>query len=198
LAAALCACAAPRGPAGPIVPLVATSEIPGDFLLVQRLRVSRDGGVQEIDAAVQNACGELVVMLLSPFGKPAAVVRQRGVRVSVDPVAAGVPLPFEPERILLDVERTYFVPTSARADGVHEIAWRGERIREVWRESRLQERSYEGRAGGGRLRVTYPDGMSAGDLPLHASLENETSGYRIDVATIARTQIACPPRGGCC
>jgi hypothetical protein len=104
-----------RAQPGALAPIVATEEIPGDFVLVQHLRVTRADQVQELDAVVQNACGELLVLPLSPFGKPAFVIRQRGLSVAVDAAVPAAPLPFEPERVLLDIERTYFVPLGAPA-----------------------------------------------------------------------------------
>jgi Protein of unknown function (DUF3261) len=196
LVAALAACAAQRARAPrALAPIVATEEIPGDFVLVQHLRVTRADQVQEFDAVVQNACGELLVLPLSPFGKPAFVIRQRGLSVAVDAAVPAAPLPFEPERVLLDIERTYFVPLGAPppADGRREVAWRGETIDEAWADARLRERVYRGDTGAGRLRVAYPDGMTAGELPARASLTNESLGYAIDVTTVSRTEVDCPP-----
>jgi hypothetical protein len=172
-------------------PLVDTGEIPGAFLLRQHLRVSRpDGGVAELDAVVQNGCGELLLMALTPFQTRAFVVRQRGLRIEADR-AAGTALPFDPARMLVDLQRTYFVPIGDPPPGARrDVDWRGERIDETWSGGRLVERRY---AHGGReqVRIAYPDGMRPGELPPRASLVYAATGYRLDVETVSRTAIDC-------
>ena len=174
-----------------IAPLVSTDEIPGAFLLQQHLRVTRpDGGVTELDAVVQNGCGELLLVALKPFQGRSFVVRQRGRRIESD-IAADVALPFDPARTLVDLERTYFVPIAdAATDGRRTVQWRDQRIEETWRDARLVERVYTVR-GREQVRIAYPDGMRPGELPLRAALEYGATGYRIDVETVTRTEIRC-------
>jgi hypothetical protein len=174
-------------------PLFASDEVPGDFLMQQRLRFRWDGREGELDAAVQSACGELTIILFTPFGTPGTVIRQRGREVEVEARQAGA-LPFAPERILVDVQRTYFVPLPGDAppDGVHERRLAGQRIEETWRGGRLVERVFHPEAeGGDRVRIRYPHGASAEDPPEAAALESERYGYRLDVTTLARVPVDC-------
>ena len=175
-----------------IAPLVDADEIAGAFLLQQHLRVTRPDGVTELDAVLQNGCGELLLMALTPLQTRAFVVRQRGRRIESD-LAAGVALPFDPARVLVDVERTYFVPIGdPPRDGSRTVHWRDQQIDETWRDARLVERTYfVGRRE--QVRVEYPDGMRPGELPRRTALVYGASGFRIDVETMARTEIRCAP-----
>jgi hypothetical protein len=174
-------------------PLLASEDIPGDFLLQQQIRFRWNEREGQIDAAVQNACGELTVILLTPYGAAGTVIRQRGRRVDVSGRYAGE-LPFDPERLLLDVQRTNFVPFSSPAppDGTREWRFHGQRIAETWNGGRLVERVFDS-AGetGDRVRIRYPDGATAQQPPAAASLDSELFGYHLDVTTLSRVAVSC-------
>jgi hypothetical protein len=182
----------PAADAAP-APLLASEDIPGDFLLQQQIRFRWNEREGQIDAAVQSACGELIVILLTPYGAPGTVIRQRGRRVDVTTRYAGE-LPFDPERLLLDVQRTYFVPLSSPAppDGTREWRFHGQRIAETWSGGRLVERVFDS-AGetGDRVRIRYPHGATAQQPPTAASLDSERFGYHLDVTTLSRVAVSC-------
>jgi hypothetical protein len=177
-----------------LAPLLSSEDIPGNFLLQQQIRFSWNGREGQMDAAVQSACGELTIILLTPYGTPGTVIRQRGRRVDVTSPYAGK-LPFEPARILLDVQRTHFVPLPSPAppDGSREWFFHGQRIAEIWRGGRLVERVFhsDDRADEDRVRVRYPDGATADDPPESATLESERFGYQLDVTTLSRVEVSC-------
>lgn len=197
VAAALAACAA-RDPAaipdpasGP-TPLVATTEIPGEFLMQQRLRFRWRDAQGQVDAVVQQVCGEFTVLLLTPFGTPGVVIRQRGLDVSVQSKLAD-PLAFPPEYILRDVQRTYFVPLGEPPleAGRRTLDFGDEAIEERWERGRLIERSFIDGAST-PVVITYPDGMTRDTAPRRASIDAVRWGYHLDVETLSRVELKCP------
>ena len=177
----------------PPVPLLASEDIPGDVLLQQQIRFQWNGREGQMDAAVQNACGELTIILFTPYGTPGTVIRQRGLRVDVTSRHAGE-LPFEPARILLDVQRTHFVPLPSQAppDGSREWLFHGQRIVETWSGGRLVERVFHSdRDDQDRVRIRYPAGATAQDPPASATLDSERFGYHLEVTTLSRVPVSC-------
>lgn len=177
----------------PPAPLVASEEMPGDFVLQQRIGFRWDGGEGTLDAAVESACGELTIVLLTPFGTRGTVIRQRGWQVEVTGGHGG-PLPFAPERILLDVQRTYLAPpANAPRVGTRERRIGEQRIEETWDDGRLVERVFHPtRDGDDRVRIRYREG-AAPDAP-SAVLESERYRYQLDVTVLARRAVACGSR----
>jgi hypothetical protein len=167
--------------------------MPGDFLLQQQIGYRWDGGAGVLDAAVQSACGELTIVLLTPFGTPGTVIRQRGWQVEVEAPHAGE-LPFAPERILLDVQRTYLPPpANPPRVGSRERTFGGQRIEETWEAGRLVERVFHPtRDGDDRVRIRFREGV-APDAP-SATLESERFRYTLDITTLARSAVACGVR----
>jgi hypothetical protein len=163
--------------------------MPGDFLLQQQIRYRWDGREGSLDAAVQSACGELTIVLLTPFGTTGTAIRQRGWQVRVEGRAAD--LPFAPERILLDVQRTYLAPApNPPRVGTLERRIGDQRIEETFEDGRLIERVFHPtRDGDDRVRIRYREGAAA-DAP-SAALESERYGYRLDITTLARLPVAC-------
>jgi hypothetical protein len=181
---------APPQSDAPPAPLVASDEMPGDFLLRQQIRYRWPGGQGVLDAAVQSACGELHIVLLTPFGTAGTEIQQVGWDVVVRARHAG-PLPFAPERILLDVQRTYLpAPADPPRDGARERRVHGQRIEERWEDGRLVERVFHPmREGDDRVRIRYREGAGA-DAP-SATLESERFHYALDVTTLSRVAVAC-------
>jgi hypothetical protein len=174
--------------------LVATQEIPGDFLLRQRLRFRFGDQQGSLEAVVQKHCDELTVVGLTPFGTPAFAIHQRGLEVRVES-SLPEPWPFPPHRVLMDVHRIYFLPLAERApaDGVHRTRRSGEMVAERWVAGRLLERSFESVTGDppGRIVVSYPGGATREEEPPVVHLANERHGYELDVSTLAREALVC-------
>lgn len=194
---ALDACAAPiqrpeptSAPSETLALPLSTDDIEGNFLLRQRLHYRWREQSGSLDAVVQNTCGELTVVMLTPFGTRAAWARQRGSNVEGE--SGPMPLPFGPERVLLDVQRSHLVPVVAPVDGASQTTKRiGEqRLEESWRDGLLVERVFEDTRGG-RLRVRYPTGVRPGEIPSVAELEATPAGYTLDVETVARSELEC-------
>ena len=160
--------------------------MPGDFLLQQQIRFHWQGGEGSLDAAVQSACGEFTVVLLTPMGTRGVTIRQRGWDVTVEGRTGD--LPFAPERILLDVQRTYLAPpANPPRVGTVERKIGEQRMEETFEDGRLVERVFQPtREGDDRVRIRFG--------PETASLESERYGYRLDVTTLAREPIACGVR----
>ncbi|MEB2344011.1 MAG: DUF3261 domain-containing protein [Deltaproteobacteria bacterium] len=177
--------------------LVDANDIDGSFLLEQEIRFRWNGRTGSSRAVIQHACGELTVLLLTPFGTPGVVVRQRGTHVESE-VRAGTRLPFEPRRVLRDIHRGLFVRLAGPPveDGRREAALPGgERVEEVWAEGRLRERSY--RTSGEpreQVQVLYPEGLAEGEIPAALSIESRRFGYRLDITTLSRVAVGCSPQ----
>lgn len=160
----------------------------------QRLRFRFREQHGEVDAVVQKVCGELTVLLQTPFGTPGVVIRQRGQSVRVESKLP-VPLAFPPEYILRDVQRTYFVPLGEPAleTGHRSLAFGGGSIDETWERGRLVERSFTSAADGvpAQVVVSYPDGMTRDAPPPRASIDAPLWGYHLDVETLSRVELEC-------
>ena len=140
----------------------------------------------QVDAVVQKVCGELTVLLLTPFGTPGVVIRQHGRDVRVESKLPG-PWSFPPEYILRDVQRTYFVPLG-------EVARGGESIEEEWSGGRLVRRTFTSTRDGAPAQVViaYPEGMTKDAAPQRASIDAPKWGYHLDVETLSRVELVCP------
>ena len=178
-----------------LAPLVSTTEIPGEFLMQQRLRFRWQQREGQADAVVQMVCGELTVLLLTPFGTPAVVIRQRDRHVEIESRVPGM-WTFPPEYVLRDVQRTYFVPIGdpALAEGRRQLAYGGESIEEVWAGGRLLERSFTSEQGGAQTRIVvgYPDGATRSEPPRTATIDAPDRDYHLEVTTLSRVELSCP------
>jgi hypothetical protein len=176
--------------------LVATGDIPDEFLMQQRLRFHWQQQEGQVDAVVQMVCGELTVLLLSPFGTPAVVIRQRDRHVEIESKLPGM-WSFPPEYLLRDVQRTYFVPIGDPPviEGRRQFAYGGESIEEVWAGGRLVERSFTNGQGGARQRIVigYPDGATRDEPPRSAIIDAPHWGYHLEVTMLSRIGLSCPP-----
>jgi hypothetical protein len=103
-------------------------------------------------------------------------------------------LPFAPEHILLDVQRTYLAPPpNPPRVGTRERRIGEQRITESWEDGRLIERVFHPTHDGDDLvRIRYREGVAA-DAP-SAVLESERFAYQLDVTTLSRSAIACGVR----
>ena len=188
----------PPPPAAPdrvLAPLVSTLDIPGEFLMQQRLHFHWKRNEGQVDAVVQMVCGELTVLLLTPFGTPGVVIRQRDRHVEIESKLPAM-WSFPPEYLLRDVQHTYFVPIGDPpvTDGRRQLAYGGEPIEEVWVGGRLVERSFttEQRGEKWRIVVGYPDGATRREPPRSATIDAPHWSYHLEVTTLSRTALTCP------
>ena len=187
-----------RGPGAGLDPpgeLVATEEIPGNFLMRQQIDFRHGEQSGSFEAVVQKHCDELTVIGFTPFGTRAFSIRQRGVEVSVESHLAGA-WPFSPRYVLLDIHRSYFVPIPSDPphEGSRQVSHGGGTILESWSAGRLVERSYRPRPGepAGSVVVTYVDGATARAPARQVRLRNERYGYELDVTTVYGSELTCP------
>ncbi len=131
-------------------------------------------------------------------------ITQSGLHVAVEAIQAGQ-WPFDPERILLDVHRTYFYPLAdpPLPDGIHEGRFGGERLRERWKSGRLIERriAVGGGGEGGEtsdwLEISYGEGAPPDGTrdPRWRSptvrLRNPRYGYDLEIETAAYQTLRC-------
>lgn len=87
-----------------------------DWTAEQHVVARHPQGAQEFDAVVEKRGETLVMTCLAPWGSRALTVVQRGTAVTVQ-VHVPAPLPFEPERMLVDVQRTFRVHGPPGANG---------------------------------------------------------------------------------
>ena len=156
-------------------------------------------GSEGFDAAVQVQGDTMLVVGLSPIGRPGFVIRLTGTDVEVDN-ESGMELPIPPRFVLLDVQRVSFPWFEGERDlvqGERSAVMFGERVTEVWTDGRLAERRFERVDGepAGVIRVTYEWGRADWIGPTRAVLDNGWYGYRLDIRTHAETRID-DARGG--
>lgn len=205
LAALAAACAGPP-PAPSAAPppgaypawLVSTERVAGDFLLRQRIEVAWEGRASSFEAAVQKRCGVLTVVGFAPWGSRAFALEQRGTEVEVKS-AAEWSLPFPPEYVLYDVNRTFFAALEGEppADGERRGEVRGEEVRERFAGGRLVRREFRRLDGvpPGRIAVDYGAGLSAGAPPERIEFDNGWFGYRLRISTISHSELTCRDDG---
>ena len=134
---ALAAGCVSRGPLVPadvpgagVLPLRSSYELEQRFALRQRLTFRWPGAGSsegprsgQLDVALEVGCGEVVVVLLSPFGIPVGTLRQRGTEVESGPTPPGWDLAsrFPPDLVLSHVHAALLYPLSdpALRDGTH-------------------------------------------------------------------------------
>ncbi len=149
--------------------LVPTAEIPGDFVLRQRLRVTSPEVDTGLDLAVQKREDELVVVGFTSLGAKAFSLTQRGTKVRVhDNLGRASSVP--PINVLRDLHRVLFLSVrdepfyANRTQAVRD----GTRITEFWWQGRLTSRIFQriDEKPPGTLSVSLPDG-SGGEARIH-------------------------------
>lgn len=177
--------------------LLPADALPHDLLWQQRVTAFwGEDGQRGFDAAVQKAGDLLTVLGLSPVGHVGFAILLRGEQVELKNQSDEM-LPFPPRFVLIDVQRTFYPWLGpAPADGERQGAIGGERVRELWRDGRLQQRSFERLDGepAGVITITYEwDGTDpTWAAPRRTVLDNGWFGYRLVVDTHAETRLPPP------
>jgi len=90
--------------------LVPTTDLDGDWLIHERIRVRGAGVDEDYGLVVQKNGPRLVLVGLTPFGAKAFSVTQIGVEIwSESRLGAALPVP--PENVLRDLHRAHFLAT---------------------------------------------------------------------------------------
>jgi hypothetical protein len=174
--------------------LVPTGDIAGNFLMRQRIDYRYGDAVGSFEAAIQKRCEELTVVGFTPFGTLAFSIRQRDLEVEVESRMPG-PWPFPLRFVLIDVHRSFFLPTGSDPphSGERKLPFGEETIEETWRNGRLLERSFRRNSGepAGRIVVRYAGEGTAPGRARHVELENGWFGYRLDIRVLSRAELDC-------
>lgn len=175
----------PRRPANPGT-LVAPSSVPGDWMMEQQVTAIRQGKKgQPFRAVAQKQGDSLLVMGLTPMGTRAFVIEQQGTDVTFDK-QGDMHLPFEPEMILHDVQRTFVKSlfNSAPPDGTHQGEIAGEEVTEVWEDGHLTQRRYTRDDADGAVVIDF--GLPGDDgAPGRVTLDNQWFGYKLIIETLS-------------
>jgi hypothetical protein len=172
-----------------------SEDVPGGFQMQQRLRFRFREQIRALDAVLQVYCDEVLVVGLTPLGTRLFSIRQRGLEIQVESELEN-DWPFSPERILLDVHRTFLYPLAdpPLPDGVHALRVGSLTIEERWEGGRLVERTIpevlEERAG--VVVIRYEEGMTSSEPARRAGLENRPGRYELEVETLSRQELECP------
>jgi uncharacterized protein DUF3261 len=164
---------------------VSTQAIAGDFLLRQRLIVTRGDGVFALHLVAQKRGDELLLLGLHPFGAKLFTLRQRGLETSVDAVPAPA-LEVPPLNVLRDLHRARFLGlASAGADGSFEEQRDGTEIRELHEGGRLLRRSFQRLDADppGVVELRFESAPAEGGD--RVTIENGWCGYRAELTTLA-------------
>ena len=164
-------------------------ELP-DFFVRQRLQIRWQDQRHTLDCVLQLRNDELTVVGLLPAGAKLFVLKQRGDTFTYEQFVPGK-LPFEPERMLIDIHRAFLsgwsgvVPSLNEGGGKAEmlIDEHGQRIEQRWQAARVVERvALSSRAGREPFaRVIYPAGWDLGALPEKATLTSVQYGYTLEI-----------------
>lgn len=165
-----------------------------DFFLQQTLVARFDAQERRFEIALQSRCGELHLVGLTPFGVRlfSAVRGPDGIAVET---FAGAKLPFEPERVLRDVERTFFRSEPVRGDADRDVRFAGETVHESWRGGRLVSRriptSDDPRDPPLEIRYSGPVGPAG--ISERVDLSNERFGYALEIHNHHVEELQCGP-----
>jgi hypothetical protein len=174
--------------------LVPSQQIAREQLMRQRLHYRFQEQEGSLQSVVQVLCGEVVVIGLSPIGTRLFTIRQSGLAVSVQP-ASSVDWPFSPERILLDVHRTFFYPLAdaPMRDGAQTRQVAGLQVIDEWKDGRLLERHIEAKDSDPPRSVTihYEGGWAGEGPPPRIVLRDEGIGYEIEVESLEHRELRC-------
>ena len=171
--------------------LVATEELPGEFLWRESVRVRGPGVDAALELAVQRRGQELALVGLSPLGARLFSVTQRGLTTAVDaPVARALEGP--PLNLLRDLHRVRFLSAGEPPPG-QETSTRvvGEtRIQEEWRDGRLVLRRLEsaGARGGEVVELRFEPGTAGAGNP-RVELHNRACGYEATWVALSQERL---------
>jgi hypothetical protein len=174
--------------------LVPSQQIEREQLMRQRLHFRFQEQEGSLQSVVQVSCGEVVVIGLSPLGTRLFTIRQSGLVVSVEP-ASNKDWPFPPERILLDVHRTFFYPLAHAPvpDGDQKGQVAGIQVIDEWKNGRLLKRRIEAKDSEPPRTVVidYEGGWVGEGLPPRVRLRDEGLGYEIEVESVEYRELRC-------
>ncbi|MBK8168791.1 MAG: DUF3261 domain-containing protein [Sandaracinaceae bacterium] len=173
--------------------LRAPTTMAANFMMRQRLTVTRVGAEPvRFESVLQKSGNALVLLGLTPFGTRAFLIELTGTDVRYESYLPGE-LPFPPQYILFDVQRTVFpfLSDSALSDGWHEERSGEELVRERWQGGLLVERTFErtSEVPPGQIRVVYETGVLPGTMPPTTHFYNAWMGYELTIETVEQSAL---------
>ena len=163
------------------------SDWPGDLVLQQRVTIRWQGGEESFGAVLQKRGDELLLLGLGPMNSVGFTLAldESGVRLES---RIGRDLPFEPERILADVQRVFYPWVDGDvgcADCESRSTCAGLNVSEKRGKAFLEERRFEdiSERQRGLIVVRYDDWIDGGSIPGRAVLSNGWYDYELIVET---------------
>jgi hypothetical protein len=184
-------------PLAPPEPPTASAPLGRDFFLRQRVSVrfaTGDGSEERhFETALQSRCGELRLVGMTPFGVRLFSAIRRDGNLEVESLG-GRPLPFAPEHVLRDVERTFFESPPIDGSGEQRFDWSGEAVTETWKDGLLEARSLVPGDHGGAdpISITYSGPSAAAGIRAHIELSNPRFGYVLAIDNHEVEELECP------
>jgi hypothetical protein len=163
-----------------------------DFQWQQHVVAHWEGHDNPFDAVLSKTGDELLLIGLGPMHSPGFIVRLEGDEIEFENRTKRK-VPFNPQYIMLDVQRVYFpwIPGQAPADGTRMHERDGEIIEEIWSKGHLVERRFrrEDARPPGEIVVRYSGWEDGADAPRRAELDNGWFGYRLEIETLVQQRL---------
>jgi hypothetical protein len=171
--------------------LLPVSALRGNLLLRQRVTIRWKQREESFAAVLQKREDELLLVGLGPMNAVGFTLTldERGVQFEN---RSGREMPFEPERILADVQRVFYpwIEADGRCTECERHATRvGLEVSERVGQQYLEERRFEDSSGArsGEIVIRFEDwiedGIENGSIPGRAVLSNGWYGYELIVET---------------
>lgn len=194
--AALLACAGLSACASaPALRVDPTAGLDRSFFVRQRVLAHFADETRRFETALESRCGELRLVGLTPFGVRLFSAVRRGSRIEVDTLTGG-PLPFPPEHVLRDVERTFFrSPAPLTATLERDVQRGGETVHETWDAGHLVQREIRPTddPDAAPLVIRYSGATPVDGVPERVDLENPAFGYVLAIDNFDAKEIRCTP-----
>jgi hypothetical protein len=163
-----------------------------DFFVRQNVVARFGEDERHFEIALQSRCGELRLVGLSSFGVRlfSAVRSPEGLVVES---ITGQPLPFDPARILRDVERSFFRSSPPQEGREQIVVFAGERVSEWWRDGRLETRRIQigDDPSDPPLEIRYGGRVGAAGISQRLDLSNPLFGYALEIHNHQIEELRC-------
>jgi hypothetical protein len=189
LALAGLACATARAP----IEVSDSTGLGRSFFVRQKITARFGDETRRLETALESSCGELRLVALTPFGLRLFSAVQRGSEIEVE-AFAGAALPFSPEHVVRDIERTFFrSPPPASPDAERPVRRGDERIDETWQQGRLRSRAIRPAddAASEPVVIDYRGAFLLDGVPERVELANPRFGYRLEIENFAAVEVPC-------
>jgi hypothetical protein len=167
--------------------LIDSTALPDGLFYRQRIEARYGDQKLSFAAVLQTEAGVLSLLAMTPYGTRAFLLEQHGQSIRYQSYV-DYELPFPVRFILVDVHRTLFrsLPVPPYHEGEWVVRLDSEVVREVWRDGRLHQRTFERVDGrpAGVIFIRYVGGMRERVPPERIELENGWFGYRLVIHTL--------------